>query len=358
MDKRPVFTIITICYRRLGFLKESLAAMFRQTYQQLEIVIVDNGAIPEVYDYIMDLEKKDSRVKIVHFKENQYHIDQPHHMNRVCLDAALKAATGEFIFYQSDDDIISDDYVEKMVALFEDNPACTTVAGLVKDMDASGHLLPEGPRTANFRPRYMPGHLLAFSTLGRDWPSIMFCAPGPIFSYKRKEFIQMGGFHPSLEFSALWGIVPFGVTGFDETAILYWRRHEGQLNKFMNFHGSTAYDVTMELLKEWQIEKRWEIFGKKTAQYVVDRIVHTMSQNATEWFAVSFYHLRFKACWFLFKMLWCQPYFWRMLLPCLWKEKKEFKYYLKPKFRRLFEAHPKLVERIPCLMPLQKRAFK
>ncbi len=224
---KPLFSIITMAYCRLTFLKEALGAMFRQTYLHIEIIIVNDGAIPEVYDYITGLEKKDNRVKIVHFKENQYREDDPGHMNRVCLNAGLKAATGEFVWYQSDDDLIADDYVEKMVALFESNPDCTSAAGYVKDMDSSGRFLPEGPRTTNYRPRYMPGHLLALSTLSVNSPGIMYRAPGSIFAFKREEFIRMGGYHPFVEFSHLYGIVPFGITGFDDTAIMYWSRHEG-----------------------------------------------------------------------------------------------------------------------------------
>ena len=42
--------------------------MLRQTYPDIEIIIVSNGAVPEVYEYITELEKRDKRVKIVYFK--------------------------------------------------------------------------------------------------------------------------------------------------------------------------------------------------------------------------------------------------------------------------------------------------
>src|SRR5262245_30405415 len=120
--------------------------MLRQTYPHIQVIIVNNGAVPEVRDYITHIEQKDSRVKIVHFKENQYREHDPGFMNKVCLNAGLQAAAGDFVWYQSDDDLMADDYVQKMVALFEGNPACTSAAGYVKDIDSAGRLLPQTAR--------------------------------------------------------------------------------------------------------------------------------------------------------------------------------------------------------------------
>lgn len=340
MDRRPVFSIVTICFRRLAYLQESLGAMLRQTYPHVEIAIVNNGAIPEVYDYIMAMAQKDKRIKIVHFKENQWRDDDPGHMNRVCLNAGLQAATGDFVFYQSDDDAMADDYVEKMVALFENNPDCTSAAGFIKDMDESGKLLPEGPRVSNFRPKYMPGHLLALSTLDPVAPRTMFSAPGCIFAFRRQDLIKAGGFHTAVEDSHMFGIVPFGATGFNESAVFYWRRHDGQLNRYLNVTGYTGFDITMDLFREWDIHRRWqEAFGKDLADYVMGRLMDNNCHAAANWFVVNLYNGRLKAAFRLFGHLWNKKYFWLNLPRVMWQEKKVIYYNLKPRLKRLLGAH-------------------
>ena len=120
------------------------------------------------------------------------------------------------------------DYVERMVRLFEDNPDCTTAAGRYVSIyeDDSVNKEELNNRKTNFRPRYMPGHELALATLKRKDAGTIFSAPGTIFTLKRDVFLKYGGFHRAIEWSQLYGIVPFGVTGFDEDAIYYWRRHE------------------------------------------------------------------------------------------------------------------------------------
>jgi len=361
MDRKAIFSIITICYRRLGYLQESLAAMRRQSYPHLEIIIIDNGAIPEVRQYIDQMEKTDSRIKIVHFKENQYREDDPWHMNKICMNAGLDVATGDFVWYQSDDDIIADDYVEKMVRLFNDDPACTTAAGLVRSIDHAGQIMPEGPRVDNFRPRYMPGHLLALSTLNRSYPGagqVMFNVPGSIFAIRRQELVKAGGYHALIELCHLYGVVPFGVTGFDETAILYWRRHEDQLNKYMGMRGVISIEVTLDFINGWHIEQRWEVFGKSTARYLIKHLYQVVFEEATSQFVINLYYLGFGACARILKSMWFRPYFWQHLPRQLWKQKIYIKYSIKEMLKKIFKSFPWLVEKFPRLLPLQERTFR
>ena len=145
------------------------------------------------------IESLDKRVKLLHFKENQYSPDDPSKYMDVCFNAGLKVALGEYVFYQEDDDVISDNYAEKMVALFQGNPECTTVAGKVVNMDIHGNISETNPADLkNYRPRYMPGHLLAQQVLFRPG-QIMFSAPGSYFTIKRDVFVKAGGFHRNID---------------------------------------------------------------------------------------------------------------------------------------------------------------
>lgn len=342
MNKRAVFTIITITYQRYDLLRQALAAMFRQTYPDIEVIVVDNGATPEIRGYLAQLEGEDRRVKVVHFQENQYRKEAPMDMIRTCLNAALEVAQGDYVFFQSDDDLIAPDFVEKMVALFEGNPECTSAAGYPRSIDMEGRLIDEGPRKSNFRPRYMPGHLLALSTLPQQKfiGSLLFSAPGTIFVFKREDLLKSGGYHQAIELSHLYGIVPFGVTGFDETATLFWRRHPGQTNLEMAANGYIGLQELLLLIKEWRIEERWRVFGTAVAKYVVRQMRHNVLETATNLFAVNLYWFRFKVSFHFLKQLWNKPYFWIKILSALWEEKRQFWYFIRPKLKRAFSAVP------------------
>ena len=124
----------------------------------------------------------------------------------------------DYIFYQEDDDLISDNYAESMVALFQGNPECTTAAGKVVNLDIHGNASETKPANLkNYRPRYMPGHVLAQQILFTPG-QIMFSTPGAYFTIKRDIFIQSGGFHRNIDIQFIYGIMPFGITGYDDNA--------------------------------------------------------------------------------------------------------------------------------------------
>ena len=309
MIKNPLFTIIMDTYNRPAMLKEAVDALFRQTYNNLEIILINNAATPETIAYLNEITVRDKRIKLLHFKENQYSPEDPVKMLDTCLNPALKMATGDYVWYQSDDDLIADDYVEKMVALFRDNPECTTAAGLPVSIDINGKVMPE-PRISNFRSRYVRGNVL---TLNYLYGGKMFSAPGTIFTIKRGVLVKTGGFHRSIEYSQLYGIVPFGISGFDETAIFYWRRHESQLNKQLTASGWSGIREEFGLLKDWEIGQRWQVFGKKTAMKVVHLIENKVCGCAAMWFSVSLFSLRFKAALRIASQIWNHPVFWAKL---------------------------------------------
>jgi len=356
MSKLPLFTIIIDTYYRPAMLKEAVNALLRQTYGNLEIILINNGATKETIEYLYEVAVLDKRVKLLHFKENQYSPNDPVKMLDTCLNPALKMATGDYIWYQSDDDLIADDYVEKMVALFQGNPECTTAAGLTVSIDIEGNVIPE-PRISNFRPRYIPGHTLALDSL-RDGK--MFSAPGTIFTIRRDVLIRAGGFHRCIERSHLYGIVPFGVTGFDETAIFYWRRYDSQLNKQLSTRGWIGTDIAFALLKDWEIERRWQVFDKEVAREVVTRIENKIYENAAKCFAINLFFLRFPASWRVASKIWYRWSFLRKIPRACFREFSRLTRQqlprLKPLVRYLFKIWPGLANASSWLKHLRDKA--
>ena len=311
MPMPRVFTVIILTHNRPEFLRIALAALRRQTYRHLEIVVLVNGATPKTIECVREAAAADARVKPIYFSENQYRQDDPQHVIHVCFNAGLQVAAGDYVWYQNDDDLLADDYAEKMVALFEGHPECTTAAGVPMSIDLHGRVIESGPRTVNHRPRYVPGHLLALDVLGGG--SRMFSAPGTIFTIKREVLRRAGGYHRAIELSHLYGIVPFGVTGFDETAITYWRRHEGQLNRRLSAQGWIGFRESCDLLRDWELERRWQVFGALVARQVVSDLERQLCSGAAEWCANHALAGRPGASWCLLRQAGRHPWFWREL---------------------------------------------
>lgn len=338
-------------FNRPALLRHAVEALFRQTYPHLEIILVNNAATAETVEYLRQVEAKDNRVKLVHFTENQYSWDDPLKLVN-CYNAGLAVATGNYVFYQSDDDWIADDYVEKMVRLFVDNPDCTTAAGLPVSADIQGNIIETGPRKKDFRQRYTAGMELALNYLrGGN----MYGAPGTIFTIKRDVLVKAGGYHRNVEDSQMFGIVPFGISGFDETALFYWRRHEGQLNKLMNAQGYWSSDEFFDLLREWEIEQRWQVFGNEVAREVVTTLQKNHYRSAADWFAFHLTSGNLKASRRLTQKIGGHRGFWRQV-PWALRRRIIPMGYLKGPIRTLFRYWPGLANLSPRLAAVRNRA--
>jgi len=136
VPKPHLFSVVLLTYNRLPLLTEAVDALQRQTYDNLEIILVDNSSSDGTFEYLSQLAASDDRVKLLHFEENQFSLDDPSKPVAVCANAGLEIAMGDYVWYQSDDDMLSDDYVKRMVALFRENPECTT-APLVEALSDS-----------------------------------------------------------------------------------------------------------------------------------------------------------------------------------------------------------------------------
>ncbi len=290
--QRPLVSIIITTYYRPAMLREAVSAFRAQTYDNIEIVIVNNGATPETVSYLLELEKEEQRVKLVHFETNQFSWEDIGVSIRVAYNAGLRAAKGELVSHQDDDDWVASDYIERMVRLFEENSECTTAIGRCVSALPDGTFSPNPPAK---RPRYMPGHELALDNAAGS-KKFRQTNPGYCFVMKRDLLELNGGFHESYESQQMFAIVPFGITGYDPEAIIYWRRHELQLNKIANckcvYFGETIEkllsDPHMRVLERWKSK-----FGEESSRTIEMFLLTGWAENFTAVIFCHFFHLRF-----------------------------------------------------------------
>ena len=221
-----VSVIIDTFYRPL-MLKNAVSHILEQSHRNIELVIVNNGATQATLEYIESIKKTDSRIKVVNFIENQFSWDDPQKLVRICLNAGLDACVGDLVFYQSDDDWVEFDFIERMVKLFVNNDKCTTAIGRVANAKPNGTILNYYPIIA--RDTYVKGLDLAVDFITNK--NLIYQEnPGHSFVIKRDILNRYGRFQDTFEKQQILGIVPFGVSGFDSEAIMYWGRHDIQLN--------------------------------------------------------------------------------------------------------------------------------
>ena len=338
------FTVLIDVYWGLPFFKKALEGIQNQTYQNLEIIIANNGANNEITQFINNSKKTDSRIKVLHYKDNVFSFDDPDLRNFVIMNDGLKISSGEYFFYQSYDDLMALDYVERMVNLFKENPRCTSAAGVPVSIDANDNVNQDEllNRRRNFRPRFMPGHEMVLQNLRPSVKNI-FSTPGTIFTFKKEVLINFG-FHRAVEVSQLYGIVPFGVTGFDEKAIFYWRRHDQQANKIMYRRGYNGIKEFYSMLDDFKIKERWSVFGKDTAKEIISKISCSQCEIAAQQTLRLLFGLNLRGFLRSFSDSANRYYYWKALPKTFWVNKKfyllvfvfQFRFFIRPLLNFLY----------------------
>lgn len=103
--KKPLFSVVVPIYNASAFIRKSLEHLVHQTYQDIEIVIVDDGSTDNCGDIIKEYAKHDKRIKL---------ITQKNAGVSAASNTGIKASNGEYICIHDHDDFVNLDYFEKM----------------------------------------------------------------------------------------------------------------------------------------------------------------------------------------------------------------------------------------------------
>lgn len=112
VSTKPLVSILVPVYNREGIISETLSAALSQTYENIEVIVVDNASTDGTWTVISDFAKRDSRLKA--FK-NESNLGPVRNWLR-----CVESATGVFAKILWSDDLISPDYLEKTIPYFDD----------------------------------------------------------------------------------------------------------------------------------------------------------------------------------------------------------------------------------------------
>lgn len=114
MEKVPMISVIMPAYNATKYLEEAVQSVIRQTFDDWELLIIDDCSRDETYQLMQKLQKRDSRIRILQNAENcgvaktrNYGVSQ---------------ARGEWVAFLDSDDRWDPSKLEKQVALIRSNP--------------------------------------------------------------------------------------------------------------------------------------------------------------------------------------------------------------------------------------------
>jgi glycosyltransferase involved in cell wall biosynthesis len=214
--KNPRVSVIIPTYNHRDFIPNTLESVFSQTFEDYEIIMVNDGSPDKVGEYLRPLAEA-GRIN---------YIEQANQGQAAARNRGLAAARGEFVAFLDDDDMWQPDKLEWQVAAMKESGAETGVLYGQKTELGSKHL--EAFPSANAP----SGDVLA-EFAGAGWIQ----SPGQTL-IRRSALEQAGGFDTNI-----WGVDDWDlwlrlarVTHFKfvPRVSLIYRRH--QSNASINFY--------------------------------------------------------------------------------------------------------------------------
>jgi len=113
MKTQPKVSVIIPTYNVEKYIRKAIESILDQTYQKLEIIVVDDGSTDNTYGILEELKQKDIRIRL--FKNDK-------NLNIVkTLNKALQYVTGDMIARMDGDDVSEAHRIEKQVNFLVEN---------------------------------------------------------------------------------------------------------------------------------------------------------------------------------------------------------------------------------------------
>ncbi len=120
---KEVISIVVPIYKVEKYIKKCIDSIIKQTYKNLEIILVDDGSPDECGKICDEYAQKDKRIKVIH-KENGGLSD--------ARNMGIDISTGKYICFVDSDDYIDDKYIELLYDAIRENNVEIAQCGIKK----------------------------------------------------------------------------------------------------------------------------------------------------------------------------------------------------------------------------------
>lgn len=107
----PLVSVLIPCYNAEKYIGETLESVFRQTWQNIEVIVVDDGSKDKSADVVRSFRRPNLKL-----------VEQSNRGQTAALNVCLAHAKGDLVQYLDADDLIAPDKIERQVTRLADSP--------------------------------------------------------------------------------------------------------------------------------------------------------------------------------------------------------------------------------------------
>lgn len=143
--RSPLVSVIIPTFNSEKYISDTIASVQKQTYQNWEIVIVDDCSTDRTQDIVLDFSKSDERIKFYPLEKNSG--------AGIARDFAVSKASGKYISFLDSDDLWKPEKIEKQVDFMIKNnlPFTFSFYDCINEQGESLNKRIEAPKNLSYR---------------------------------------------------------------------------------------------------------------------------------------------------------------------------------------------------------------
>ena len=173
----PGVSVIMPAYNAEPYLHAAVESVLRQSYDDLELLIIDDGSSDRTVEIAREYAARDSRVRV---------LEQANAGPGPARNAGFRAAAGRLFAFLDSDDEWDATFLSELIAVLDARPDVDVVIGNARIRGGSRHGQPARPRRGEGQPITLP-EILA------DESALFIMAV-----FRREAVDAIGGFDPAL----------------------------------------------------------------------------------------------------------------------------------------------------------------
>lgn len=130
-QNKPLVSVVIPVFNGASYLEEAVTSVFKSTYRNIEVLLIDDGSTDKSKDLCAKLEQRYERVKFYSFEKNKG-------LGRV-LNFAIEKAKGTYICRLNQDDIMLPHRIKTQVEYLREHPDVVAMGSSILLFDENGN---------------------------------------------------------------------------------------------------------------------------------------------------------------------------------------------------------------------------
>ncbi|MCL7945686.1 glycosyltransferase [Marinobacter sp. ATCH36] len=133
-SRKTLISVVVPAFNRVEYIRETVESVLSQDYDQVELIVVDDGSTDGTYEILLEYAEKGDLKLLTH--PNRANLGQS-----VALNRALENASGELIAILDSDDIFLPGKLRSQAEYLQAHPEVGLVYGMGEAVDENGRWL-------------------------------------------------------------------------------------------------------------------------------------------------------------------------------------------------------------------------